>query len=70
MNEEIYQYLLKIIAARANPENGRDSAARMAYCSCMWMLEYAHNGDWEALRNFDYGERPALSGQMIKMMFR
>ncbi len=73
MTEEMYQYLHELIAGRAHPNSGRDHSARMAYVSCLWMLEYAHDGNIEELKNYDYGERvphPELAGQMIKAMFR
>ena len=56
MTKEAYEYLHKIIAGRAHPDSGRDRSAQMAYTSCLWMLEYAHDGNIKALKNFDYGE--------------
>lgn len=73
MTEEMYQYLHEIIAGRAHPNSGRDHSSRMAYTSCMYMLEYAHDGNLEALKNYDYGERaphPELAGQIVKAMFK
>lgn len=41
MTEKMYKYLHEIIAGRAHPNSGRDHTARMAYVSCLQMLEYA-----------------------------
>lgn len=67
MSEEMYQYLYGIIASRANPNSGRDSSARMAYVACLWMLEYAHDENWEGLQYYDYDS--VLAGEILKQMF-
>ena len=74
MSEEMYQYLHALLASRANPNSGRECANRMAYVSCMWMLEYAHDENWDALKNYDYDnvlakQDKALAGQILKQMF-
>lgn len=73
MDEKIYEYLHTIIAGRAHPNSGRDHAARLAYLQCLYMLEYAHQGNLEALKWYDHGERPPemskISGEIIKALF-
>lgn len=69
MTEEMYQMLHRMLCERAahyddRAEDSRDvsgrvtdheaTAAWMAYSSARDMLEYAHDGNFECLSQFDY----------------
>ena len=52
MTEEMYEYLHKIIGDRA--QRCDNVAGACSYKSVLSMLEYAHEGNIECLRQFDY----------------
>lgn len=54
MNEEMYKLLHKILSDRVIENYGTDRSAWIAYESALSMLEYAHDGNLECLRQFDY----------------
>ena len=57
-NEAILDYALKILRDRAHYwENCGDFNRTVCYSSAVAILEYAVEGDWEGLNQFDiYGE--------------
>lgn len=54
MTEEMYKLLRKILQDRAEFYNGISPERWIAYTSVLDMLEYAHDGNYECLAQFDY----------------
>lgn len=54
MNEEMYKLLHRILSDRVIANHGKDQSAWIAYESALTMLEYAHDGNYECLVQYDY----------------
>lgn len=54
MTEEMYQLLHKILTNRADAHDGRNTDMWIAYESALTMIEYAHDGNYECLSQYDY----------------
>ena len=53
MTEEMYKMLRSILNDRAAYWQGKDQSAWSAYESALTMIEYAHDGNYECLSQFD-----------------
>lgn len=53
MTEEMYEMLRSILSDRAAYWQGKDQGAWGAYESALAMIEYAHEGNYECLSQFD-----------------
>lgn len=54
MTEEMYQLLHKILSNRADAHVNNDTSMWFAYENALTMLEYAHDGNYECLSQYDY----------------
>lgn len=53
MTEEMYELLRSILNDRVAYWYGKDHSAWSAYESALTMIEYAHEGNYECLSQFD-----------------
>lgn len=54
MNEEMYKLLHRILSDRVCAAYGKNQDVWVAYESALTMLEYAHDGNYECLCQYDY----------------